>query len=115
MPQPSPCSIESARRLRGASCRSSRGDTVNTHRFVPLPISSNAVSSGVVPLDTSTTAPFVHDHWEEVYLLQGDLIVGNAAQGKGGEPFDAPTYACRPPGASHEFGIALKISGDGLT
>ena len=31
-----------------------------------------------------TTAPFVHDHWEEVYLLQGDLIVGNDAQGKGG-------------------------------
>src|ERR1700751_3216143 len=48
-----------------------------------------------------TTAPFVHDHWEEVYLLQGDLIVGNDAQGKGGEPFEAPTYACRPPGAYH--------------
>ena len=32
-----------------------------------------------------TTAPFVHDHWEEVYLLQGDLIVGNDAEGKGGE------------------------------
>ena len=24
-----------------------------------------------------TTAPFVHDHWEEVYLVSGDLIVGN--------------------------------------
>ena len=24
-----------------------------------------------------TTAPFVHDHWEEVYLLSGDLVVGN--------------------------------------
>src|SRR6267154_1637270 len=45
-----------------------------------------------------TTAPFVHDHWEEVYLVSGDLIVGNDAQGKGGEPFAAPTYACRPPG-----------------
>ena len=45
-----------------------------------------------------TTAPFVHDHWEEVYLISGDLIVGNDTQGKGGEPFDAPTYACRPPG-----------------
>ena len=22
-----------------------------------------------------TTAPFVHDHWEEVYLISGDLIV----------------------------------------
>ena len=24
-----------------------------------------------------TTSPFVHDHWEEVYLVSGDLIVGN--------------------------------------
>jgi hypothetical protein len=46
-----------------------------------------------------TTAPFVHDHWEEVYLMSGDLVVGNDAQGKGGgEAFLAPTYACRPPG-----------------
>jgi hypothetical protein len=48
-----------------------------------------------------TTAPFVHDHWEEVYLLSGDLIVGNDAQGAGGESFRAPTYACRPPGVRH--------------
>jgi hypothetical protein len=50
---------------------------------------------------TYTTAPFVHDHWEEVYLMSGDLIVGNDAQGQGGEKFTAPTYACRPPGAYH--------------
>jgi hypothetical protein len=48
-----------------------------------------------------TTAPFVHDHWEEVYLLSGDLVVGNDDKGNGGEPFDAPTYACRPPGVHH--------------
>ena len=48
-----------------------------------------------------TTAPFVHDHWEEVYLISGDLIVGNDGQGRGGELFDAPTYACRPPGVYH--------------
>ena len=48
-----------------------------------------------------TTAPFVHDHWEEVYLLSGDLIVGNDARGEGGEKFAAPTYACRPPGVHH--------------
>jgi hypothetical protein len=48
-----------------------------------------------------TTAPFVHDHWEEVYLISGDLIVGNDAEGHGGEGFLAPTYACRPPGAAH--------------
>ena len=50
---------------------------------------------------TYTTTPFVHDHWEEVYLLAGDLIVGNDPQGRGGEPFAAPTYACRPPGVRH--------------
>jgi len=48
-----------------------------------------------------TTEPFVHDHWEEVYLVSGDLIVGNDAQGRGGENFAAPTYACRPPGVYH--------------
>lgn len=48
-----------------------------------------------------TTAPFMHDHWEEVYLVSGDLTVGNDAQGHGGEPFKAYTYACRPPGVSH--------------
>jgi ChrR Cupin-like domain len=48
-----------------------------------------------------TTAPFVHDHWEEVYLMSGDLIVGNDAEGKGGEAFTAPTYACRPGGVYH--------------
>jgi hypothetical protein len=50
---------------------------------------------------TYTTAPFVHDHWEEVYLVSGDLTVGNDGQGRGGQPFKSPTYACRPPGAHH--------------
>ena len=45
--------------------------------------------------------PFIHDHWEEVYLAEGDLIVGNDAQGNGGVQFRAPTYACRPPGVYH--------------
>lgn len=48
-----------------------------------------------------TTKPFVHNYWEEVFLLQGDLTVGNDAQGEGGESFTAPTYACRPPGVFH--------------
>jgi hypothetical protein len=48
-----------------------------------------------------TTAPFVHEYWEEVYLLSGDLIVGNDAEGKGGEAFAPNTYACRPPGTPH--------------
>ena len=48
-----------------------------------------------------TTAPFVHDYWEEVYQLSGDLIVGNDENGQGGEAFPPHTYACRPPGAAH--------------
>lgn len=48
-----------------------------------------------------TTKPFVHDYWEEVYLVSGDLTVGNDDEGKGGEPFEPHTYACRPPGAYH--------------
>ncbi|MSO69987.1 MAG: cupin [Alphaproteobacteria bacterium] len=48
-----------------------------------------------------TTAPFVHTYWEEVYLLSGDLTVGNDAKGQGGEKFLPPTYACRPPGTPH--------------
>ena len=48
-----------------------------------------------------TTRPFVHDYWEEVYLVSGDLTVGNDAQGEGGETFGQHTYACRPPGVYH--------------
>ena len=48
-----------------------------------------------------TTAPFVHDYWEEVYLVSGDLTVGNDENGEGGEAFEPNTYACRPPGAYH--------------
>lgn len=48
-----------------------------------------------------TTAPFVHDYWEEVYLLSGDLIVGNDKDGNGGVKFHPNTYACRPPGTFH--------------
>jgi hypothetical protein len=48
-----------------------------------------------------TTEPFVHDHWEEVFLMTGDLTVGNDSQGEGGESFPPGTYACRPPGAYH--------------
>jgi hypothetical protein len=48
-----------------------------------------------------STSTIVHDYWEEVYLLRGDLIVGNDAQGNGGRPFTGDTYAVRPPGAIH--------------
>jgi len=48
-----------------------------------------------------TTKPFVHDYWEEVFLVSGDLTVGNDEGGQGGEAFHPFTYACRPPGAVH--------------
>ena len=48
-----------------------------------------------------TTKPFVHDYWEEVFLVSGDLTVGNDERGEGGEAFRPFTYACRPPGAVH--------------
>ncbi|MCX7318320.1 MAG: cupin [Hyphomicrobiales bacterium] len=48
-----------------------------------------------------TTEPFVHEYWEEVFLVQGDLTVGNDKAGKGGTGDPPFTYACRPPGAWH--------------
>jgi hypothetical protein len=41
-----------------------------------------------------STEPFVHDYWEEVYVMSGDLIVD-------GTPCDPHTYACRPPHTPH--------------
>ena len=48
-----------------------------------------------------TTAPFVHDYWEEVYLISGDLTVGDVQAGADAQSFAANTYACRPPGIHH--------------
>ena len=48
-----------------------------------------------------TKVQFVHDHWEEVFLVKGDLIVGNDEHGNGGEKFVHSTFACRPPGVYH--------------
>src|SRR4029077_7407420 len=46
-----------------------------------------------------TTRPFVHDYWEEVFLLSGDLIVGDERLGL--ETYGPNTYPFRPPGVSH--------------
>src|SRR2546427_12647402 len=40
-----------------------------------------------------TIAPFVHEYWEEVYLIDGDLTVGNDTEGRGGESLAPGTYA----------------------
>lgn len=45
--------------------------------------------------------PVVHPHCEEVFLYQGDLVVGCDPQGIGGEVFHAPTYAIRPEQIAH--------------
>lgn len=50
---------------------------------------------------TYTTVPFEHDYWEEVFVIQGDLWVGNDVQGQGGERFGPATYCCRPPHVPH--------------
>lgn len=45
----------------------------------------------------TTTQTLVHDYWEEVYMLSGDLRpVGLATPTPG-----APAYSCRPPGTAH--------------
>lgn len=48
-----------------------------------------------------TTRPFVHEYWEEVFLLSGDMTVGADAGGRGGQRFEGYTYAIRPPGVLH--------------
>lgn len=49
-----------------------------------------------------TTEPFVHEYWEEVLLISGDLSVRSNADGEEKwEGFTPYTYACRPPGAFH--------------
>lgn len=50
---------------------------------------------------TYTTKAFVHDYWEEVFFLEGDLAVGSDATGKGGTVFYKNTYCVRPPGVAH--------------
>jgi len=46
----------------------------------------------------STMAPLVHDYWEEVFILNGQL-----AADEGGDPETASglTYSLRPPGTPH--------------
>jgi hypothetical protein len=46
-----------------------------------------------------TAKPFVHDYWEEVFLVSGDLVVGD--ENSGFTTYGPHTYACRPPGVAH--------------
>ena len=46
--------------------------------------------------DSSPLGIVVHDFWEEVYILEGELHDVTLD-----EVFPAGTYACRPPGMEH--------------
>lgn len=45
--------------------------------------------------------PVIHDFHEEVFIVEGELVVGCNAEGQGGEAFGPYTFACRPPGVWH--------------
>ena len=64
-----------------------------------------------------STVPFVHEYWEEVYLVSGDLVCGSDAQGKGGEVLHRPDLlrapARRLPRAFH-LQERLPAAGDAL-
>lgn len=61
------------------------------------------VRTRLIRFRPGTVAPnvFLHDYWEEVYLMSGKLVNGCDAQGAGGTEYAAPAYACRPPGTEH--------------
>jgi hypothetical protein len=47
-------------------------------------------------VDTSAQGTRVHDYWEEIYILEGELTDLQLNQ-----TFSAGMYACRPPGMPH--------------
>lgn len=54
-----------------------------------------------VEAGVSTSRPFEHEYWEELYVLSGEMTVGVNAQGQGGARFPPNTYACHPPHTPH--------------
>ena len=61
------------------------------------------VRTRLIRFRPGTVAPntFLHDYWEEVYLISGRLVTGCDEAGAGGTEFASPSYACRPPGTPH--------------
>ena len=47
------------------------------------------------------TEVFVHDYWEEVYMISGSITLGNDQRGNKKITTQSPAYACRPPGTNH--------------
>lgn len=46
----------------------------------------------------ATSEAFAHDECEEVFIYEGDLVVGTGAEA---QQFHAPTFACRPGNVLH--------------
>jgi hypothetical protein len=46
-------------------------------------------------------AVIVHEFYEEVLVVSGELLVGAENDRRRFESFPAPSFACRPPGAPH--------------
>lgn len=61
------------------------------------------VRTRLIRFHPGTIAPdvFFHDYWEEIYLIEGTLIMGCDATGEGGTAHTGPGYACRSPGTPH--------------
>ena len=47
------------------------------------------------------TEVFVHDYWEEVYMIRGSITLGNDSPNNKKTTTQSPAYACRPPGTNH--------------
>ena len=47
------------------------------------------------------TEVFVHDYWEEVYMIRGSITLGNDLPDNKKKTTQSPAYACRPPGTNH--------------
>ena len=45
--------------------------------------------------------PVVHDFHEQVFVVEGEFVVGCDARGDGGRSHGPYTFACRPPGVWH--------------
>jgi hypothetical protein len=55
----------------------------------------------LVKFEAGVRAPAsVHDYWEEIYLISGDLCLVDD-QGNEIQKFDAPAFVCRGPGEVH--------------
>jgi len=54
-------------------------------------------------LDPGTRTPeaHAHDYWEEIYVVEGSMIVGDADAPGGERLVASPAYACREPGFMH--------------